>query len=38
MPFPRTLVQSEMQPALSEIWTQIADSISYNNNRHAKHT
>ena len=31
MPFPRTLAWSEMQIALSKIWTQVTDSISYDN-------
>ena len=31
-------MQSGMQTASSRIWTQIADSISYNDNYYAKHT
>ena len=36
MPFQRALAQNEMQTALSRIWTQVADSISYDNNSCAK--
>ena len=35
MPLSRLLVWSKMQTASSRIWTQVADSISYNNNRYA---
>ena len=34
IPFPRVLVQCEMQSALTRIWTRIALSISYDNNRY----
>ena len=34
MPFPMVLVWSEMQITQSKIWTQVADSISYYNNRY----
>ena len=37
MPFSRTLTQSEGQTALSWIRTRVADSISYGDNRYAKH-
>ena len=32
MPFPRISAQSERQMASSRVWTQVADSISYDNN------
>ena len=38
MTFPRALVQSEMQTALSMIWTQVTNFISYSNNCYTKHT
>ena len=31
MTFPKTLARSETQAVLSRIWTQITDSISYDN-------
>ena len=37
MPFPRVLVQSETQIVSSRIWTQVADSISYDNDHYTKH-
>ena len=36
-PFPRVLVQSEMQTSLPRIWTQISDSISNDNDCYMKH-
>ena len=36
MPIPKVLAQSEMQTALSRIWTRVANSISYNDNHYAK--
>ena len=38
MPFPRALVQREIQIALSRIWTQFTNSISYDNNHYIKST
>ena len=37
MPFPRALARNETQTAQSWSWIQVADSISYHNNRYAKH-
>ena len=37
MSFPRTLALSEMQTALSRIWTQVVNSISYNDNHYVRH-
>ena len=34
MPLPRALAQFEIQTALSEIFTQVANSISYDNKVH----
>ena len=31
---PRALVQGEMQKTLSKVWSQIVNSISYNNNHY----
>ena len=36
MPFPRTLVQYEMLTTISRIWTQVVESISYDDNNYAK--
>ena len=38
IPFPKTLAQSEMPTALSKIWTQVADSIFYNDNHNIEQT
>ena len=38
MPFPMILVQKEIQTTLSRIWTQVAESISYNDNSYARCT
>ena len=38
MPVPRALVWSEMQTTLSRIWTQVINSISYDDNFHTKST
>ena len=38
MPFPRALLQREKQIVSSMIWTQVANSISYNDNRYTKCT
>ena len=38
MPSLRALAQSEIQTASSRIWTQIAYSISNDNNHYTKHT
>ena len=35
IPFQRVLAQSEMQTALSRIWTWVTDSISFNDNHYA---
>ena len=37
MPFPGALALSEMQTALSRIWTLVTNSIFYYNNYYAKH-
>ena len=37
MLFPMAFVQSEMQTASSRIWTQVANSISYDNKCDTKH-
>ena len=36
-PFPRVLMQSEMQTALFRFWTWVANSISYDANHYTKH-
>ena len=38
MPFSRALKESEMQTVSPRIWTRVADSISYDDNRYAKRT
>ena len=38
MHFPKALAQSEIQTASTRIWTQVTDSISYDDNHYAKHT
>ena len=37
VPFGRALSQSETQTAMSGIWTQVADSIFYADNRNTKY-
>ena len=37
IPFPSALEQSEMQMALSSIWTQVANFTSFDDNGHSKH-
>ena len=38
MPFQRMLALNEMQTASTWIWTQVTNSISYNDKSYAKHT
>ena len=38
MPLPRALMQSKTQTASSTFWTQVINSIPYNNNLYAQHT